>query len=189
MRQWTCRKCFWEINVNDRTSEWYVDLHSVIFSSLFVLFYIFLSFLQVSRERGEALAVEYGIKFMETSAKDSTNVEEAFFTLARDIKAKTEKKLVILLLFYTSTTLTKESLVFRPDNILHSLRMFHRLSYSYSRTSCTKNDKTVFKTSEKYETLSNFTKLTIKIGWQPMIMVILIFQNCCHCCFDSFFSK
>lgn len=49
---------------------------------------------QVSRERGEQLAIEYGIKFMETSAKNSINVEDAFFTLARDIKAQTEKKLV-----------------------------------------------------------------------------------------------
>lgn len=31
---------------------------------------------------------------METSAKASINVEEAFFTLARDIKAKMDKKLV-----------------------------------------------------------------------------------------------
>ena len=50
--------------------------------------------LQVSKERGEELAIEYGIKFMETSAKASINVEEAFFTLARDIKAKMEKRLV-----------------------------------------------------------------------------------------------
>ena len=42
--------------------------------------------LQVSKERGEQLAIEYGIKFMETSAKASINVEDAFFTLARDIK-------------------------------------------------------------------------------------------------------
>ncbi|XP_054736238.1 ras-related protein Rab-8A isoform X2 [Anastrepha obliqua] len=48
---------------------------------------------QVSRERGEQLAVEYGIKFMETSAKASINVEEAFLTLASDIKAKMEKRL------------------------------------------------------------------------------------------------
>ncbi|XP_015597880.1 ras-related protein Rab-8A isoform X2 [Cephus cinctus] len=48
---------------------------------------------QVYKERGEQLAVEYGIKFMETSAKSSINVEEAFYTLARDIKAKMEKKL------------------------------------------------------------------------------------------------
>lgn len=49
---------------------------------------------QVSRERGEQLAIEYNIKFMETSAKSSFNVEEAFFTLAKDIKTKMEKKLV-----------------------------------------------------------------------------------------------
>lgn len=49
---------------------------------------------QVTKERGEQLAIEYGIKFMETSAKSSINVEEAFYTLARDIKAKMEKKLV-----------------------------------------------------------------------------------------------
>ncbi|KAI0233469.1 Ras-related protein Rab-8A [Lamellibrachia satsuma] len=48
---------------------------------------------QVSKERGEALAVEHGIKFVETSAKNSINVEEAFFTLARDIKAKMDRKL------------------------------------------------------------------------------------------------
>ncbi|RWS31162.1 RAB8B member RAS oncogene family-like isoform CRA_b [Leptotrombidium deliense] len=40
------------------------------------------------------LAIEYGIKFMETSAKSSINVEEAFFMLAKDIKNKMEKKLV-----------------------------------------------------------------------------------------------
>ena len=40
------------------------------------------------------LAIEHGIKFMETSAKASINVEEAFFTLARDIKAKMDRKLV-----------------------------------------------------------------------------------------------
>ncbi|XP_052785927.1 ras-related protein Rab-8A isoform X1 [Mya arenaria] len=48
---------------------------------------------QVSKERGEQLAIEHGIKFMETSAKASINVEEAFFTLARDIKAKMDRKL------------------------------------------------------------------------------------------------
>lgn len=49
---------------------------------------------QVTKERGEQLAIEYGIKFLETSAKNSINVEEAFFTLARDIKSKMEKRLV-----------------------------------------------------------------------------------------------
>ncbi|KAH8370637.1 hypothetical protein KR093_004378 [Drosophila rubida] len=54
---------------------------------------------QVSKERGEQLAIEYGIKFMETSAKASINVEEAFLTLASDIKAKTEKRMVLYKVF------------------------------------------------------------------------------------------
>ena len=62
---------------------------------------MFTLFFQVSKDRGEQLAIEYGIKFMETSAKASINVEEAFFTLARDIKAKTEKKLVGLSSVYS----------------------------------------------------------------------------------------
>lgn len=49
---------------------------------------------QVSQERGEQLAIDCGIKFMETSAKASINVEEAFTSLARDIKAKMDRKLV-----------------------------------------------------------------------------------------------
>ncbi|XP_077567375.1 ras-related protein Rab-8B [Stigmatopora nigra] len=40
---------------------------------------------QVSKDRGEKLAIDYGVKFMETSAKTSLNVEEAFFTMGRDI--------------------------------------------------------------------------------------------------------
>ena len=42
----------------------------------------------VERERGAELAREYGLKFMETSAKNNLNVEEAFLTLSRDIKKR-----------------------------------------------------------------------------------------------------
>ena len=55
---------------------------------------------QVSKERAEKLAIEYGMKFMETSAKQNENIENAFFTLARDIKEKTEKRLVSFVLAY-----------------------------------------------------------------------------------------
>uniref|UniRef100_S4RXL7 Ras-related protein SEC4 n=1 Tax=Petromyzon marinus TaxID=7757 RepID=S4RXL7_PETMA len=48
---------------------------------------------QVTKDRGEKLAEDYNIQFMETSAKASINVEEAFFTLAREIKAKMDKKM------------------------------------------------------------------------------------------------
>ncbi|CDQ89536.1 unnamed protein product [Oncorhynchus mykiss] len=48
---------------------------------------------QVSKDRGEKLALEYGIKFMETSAKANINVENSFLTLARDIKSKMDTKL------------------------------------------------------------------------------------------------
>jgi len=43
------------------------------------------------------LASEYNIKFLETSAKSSINVEEAFVTLSRDIKTRIDKKAVSLL--------------------------------------------------------------------------------------------
>ncbi|KAI9297306.1 ras-domain-containing protein [Neoconidiobolus thromboides FSU 785] len=42
----------------------------------------------ITTEQGQALADEFGIRFVETSAKSNIGVEEAFFTLARDIKKR-----------------------------------------------------------------------------------------------------
>jgi Ras-related protein Rab-8A len=42
----------------------------------------------ISTEQGQALADEYGIRFLETSAKSNINVEEAFFGLARWVSTR-----------------------------------------------------------------------------------------------------
>lgn len=46
----------------------------------------------VSKERGQLLADEHLVKFMETSAKSGHNVEKAFLILAHDIKIKMDKR-------------------------------------------------------------------------------------------------
>ncbi|XP_072027073.1 ras-related protein Rab-10-like isoform X2 [Amphiura filiformis] len=46
----------------------------------------------ISKERGEAISRENGIKFLETSAKANINVEKAFMTLAEDILKKYPQK-------------------------------------------------------------------------------------------------
>jgi len=45
---------------------------------------------QIATEKGRELANEFGIQFFETSAKNATSVEEAFLTLARDIKKRVD---------------------------------------------------------------------------------------------------
>ncbi|KAL7313054.1 GTP-binding protein [Mucor circinelloides] len=42
----------------------------------------------ITKDQGQNLANELGIRFMETSAKANIGVEEAFFDLARDIKKR-----------------------------------------------------------------------------------------------------
>lgn len=46
----------------------------------------------ISKERGEQISREHGIKFYETSAKNNINIEKAFITLATDILNKTPSK-------------------------------------------------------------------------------------------------
>lgn len=43
---------------------------------------------QVSTEQGQALADELGIPFLEVSAKSNINVDQAFYSLAEDIKKR-----------------------------------------------------------------------------------------------------
>ena len=43
---------------------------------------------QIPKERGEAIAAENGIKFLETSAKTNINIEEAFMQLSECILDK-----------------------------------------------------------------------------------------------------
>lgn len=54
---------------------------------------------QVTFEEGKELADSLGIKFIETSALSSNNVETAFITLATEIKSRVQKN--------TATTTTK----------------------------------------------------------------------------------
>lgn len=42
----------------------------------------------MSTERGQALADELGIPFLEVSAKSNINVDQAFYSLAADIKKR-----------------------------------------------------------------------------------------------------
>ena len=43
---------------------------------------------QVSTEEGQEFAAQFGMPFLETSAKKTLNVEEAFMTMTQEIKTK-----------------------------------------------------------------------------------------------------
>lgn len=47
---------------------------------------------KITKEQGEQLAKEYNVKFMETSAMNRTNVENAFTEIASDIKKKMDQR-------------------------------------------------------------------------------------------------
>ncbi|KAG9478951.1 hypothetical protein GDO78_012558 [Eleutherodactylus coqui] len=49
---------------------------------------------EVSKERGEKLAWEYGIPFFETSARENINIENAFHMLSEAIYAKRSSVLI-----------------------------------------------------------------------------------------------
>ena len=47
---------------------------------------LFVSFQVITTEQGQELADEFGIKFVETSAKSDINVTDAFLSIASDVQ-------------------------------------------------------------------------------------------------------
>ncbi|CDP20877.1 unnamed protein product [Coffea canephora] len=63
----------------------------LFFCQISTCYYIFVLLPEINAvptSKGQALADNYGIKFFETSAKTNLNVEEVFFSIARDIKQR-----------------------------------------------------------------------------------------------------
>ncbi|KAK7251688.1 hypothetical protein RIF29_35094 [Crotalaria pallida] len=77
----------------------------------------------VPTSKGQALADEYGIKFFETSEKTNLNVEEVFFSIARDIKqmlayrdSRAEEKCVQRLVHMSADLARQVSLMLEENN-------------------------------------------------------------------------
>ena len=58
---------------------------------------------KVSVQQGKDFADQYGMKFFETSAKNSTNVNEAFITMTKEVMKNSSKK--------TATPMKKDNVV------------------------------------------------------------------------------
>ena len=50
---------------------------------------------KVTYEQGQEFAAQYGMKFIETSAKESKNVQEAFATMTKEIISQSNDKKIV----------------------------------------------------------------------------------------------
>ena len=50
---------------------------------------------KVTYEQGQEFAAQYGMKFIETSAKESKNVQEAFVTMTKEIISQSNDKKIV----------------------------------------------------------------------------------------------
>ena len=50
---------------------------------------------KVTYEQGAEFAAQYGMKFIETSAKESKNVQEAFVTMTKEIISQSNDKKIV----------------------------------------------------------------------------------------------
>ena len=50
---------------------------------------------KVTYEQGKEFAAQYGMKFIETSAKESKNVQEAFVTMTKEIISQSNDKKIV----------------------------------------------------------------------------------------------
>ena len=95
---------------------------------------------QVSKQDAEALANKWGCKFMETSAKQTVNVEAIFHEVVRQIKAHGgTKKVCILDWTCALKELTKTARDFRTRNRSKSVflcRTYNLLCNTYNLLSC-----------------------------------------------------